>query len=209
MSFTSYSGFRQEVADFLTWTDFTTAQLDSLIRIAEPMVNSVLRVREMEKTLLQTVTSAGEAAVPTDYLEMKNAYIDGTPIKVLGRASPELIFHAFPNRSQQDAGNSRPVFARQAGSFIFGPAQGEGDLMKGVYYGKPASSYMADSQTIHATFSAYAQVYLFAAAVNSEPYIGRDERVALWKSKYDEALALANGEITREAQSGPLTARVT
>lgn len=202
MAFTSYSGFRDEVKGWLDWTDATTAQLDSLIRMAEPMINSVLRVREMEKTLAATVNSSGEAAVPSDYMDMKNAYIDGTLITVLERTSVDYVFHAFPNRTAQNSNYKRAKFARNGPSFIFGPTQGDGSVMRGFYYSKPAATFMADSQTIHATFTAYAQVYLFGTLSEAEPYIGRDNRIATWKTKYTEVLSLANGETNREAQSG-------
>jgi hypothetical protein len=202
MSFTDYSGFRQEVKQFLDWSDATTTQLDSLIRVAEPMINSVLRVREMERTLEATVDAAGTAAVPSDYLELKNAYIDGSPIKVLERSSVDRIFHRFANRSMQDANAAAPEVARDGSSFIFGPVQGEGSVMKGRYYGDPASQLMADSGTIHATFSKYAQVYLFGVAANAAAYTGEDARIQVWKQAFAEALALANGLTDKESQSG-------
>lgn len=210
MSFTTYSGFVNEVKAFMDWSDATTSQIDSLIRMAEPMINSMLRVREMEATLVATVNSSGEAAVPSDYLEMKNAYIDGSRIKVLERSTVDYIFHAFPERTEHDSNQVRPKFARNGASFIFGPAQGDGDVLKGVYYKKPATTFMADSQTVHAAFLAYAQVYLFGVCANAEPYIGRDERIPTWKSAYDNALGIANGDTRREAASGgALTAGVS
>lgn len=198
MSFTTYSGY---VNELLAWPDvsLTTAQVTSLIGVSERQVNNVLRVRPMETALNATVVTAGTAALPADYVELKHAYINASPkIRPLKRATADEIYHAYPDRTA-DA-EAECLIAREGSDFIFGPAAGTGDVVKGIYYARPIS--MADNTTTTPTFSLYPQVYLYAALANLEPYIGRDPRIQTWQSFFKQALDLANGEDARELGSG-------
>lgn len=205
MPFTSYSGFVNEI---LSWADvsLTTAQVTSLIGVSERQVNEVLRVRQMEAALASTANTAGAAALPADYVELKSAYINASPIRPLKRATSDEIYHAYPDRTPQ--AEAECLIAREGSSFIFGPSAQVGDIVQGIYYARPIS--MADNTTITTTFSSYPQVYLYAALSNLEPFIGRDPRIQTWASFFQNALNMANGEDARELASGTaLQARVT
>lgn len=207
MPFTSYSGYVNEI---LSWAQpsstMTTAQVTSLIGVSERQVNQKLRVRPMETALAATVVTAGTAAVPADYMELKYAYIAGTPTRPLKRSTPDAIYAKYPDRTPLALQES--LVAREGSSFIFGPAGQSGDVMTGIYYANPIS--MADNTTVTQTFSLYPQVYLYAALSNLEPFIGRDPRIQVWANYYLKALEDANGQDARESASGgSLQAQVT
>lgn len=197
MAFTSYGGFVNEI---LSWTDnpnITTAQATSLIAVSENVVNQLLRVREMESNLSINVASGGTAAIPADYIELKDAYIGGTPRLPLRRTTVDIIYDKYPDRSLI----SDPKYiAREGGNFIFGPNSTAGNVVSGIYYAKPIS--MASGQTVQSTFSSYPQVYLFAALSHAEPFIGRDPRIQTWEAFFKRALDQANGTVEKEAVSG-------
>ena len=198
MPFTSYSGFVNEI---LSWSDvsLTTAQVTSIIGVAERDVNEVLRVRTMETALATTANTAGAAALPADYVELKQAYINSSPvIRPLKRATADEIYHKYPDRTADSL--AEVLVAREGSNFIFGPCAQVGDVMTGIYYARPIS--MADNTTITSTFSSYPQVYLFAALSRLEPFIGRDPRIQTWESYYNRALSEANGQDARELASG-------
>jgi len=205
MSFTTYSGYVNEI---LSWsdTDLTTAQVTSLIGVSERQVNEVLRVRSMETALNQTLVTAGTAAIPADYVELKSAYINDTPSRPLRRSTADVIYAKYPDRTP--VAEAESLIAREGSNFIFGPPGQAGDVLNGIYYARPIS--MADGTTTQPTFSIYPQVYLYAALSNLEPFIGRDPRIQTWESYYNRALQQANGEDAREAASGgALQATVT
>lgn len=206
MPFTTYSAYVNEI---LSWSDvsLTTAQVTSLIGVSERQVNEVLRVRTMETALSQTANTAGQAALPADYVELKQAYIEDSPtIRPLKRATADEVYHKYPDRTA--AALSECLIAREGSNFIFGPAAQAGDVVKGIYYARPIS--MADGTTTQPTFSSYPQVYLYAALSNLEPFIGRDPRIQVWQSYYNSALQMANGEDAKEfASGGALQAVVT
>jgi len=190
MSFTDLAAFRLSISSHLDMgSTIPDSKLDDLIKIAENKVNKTLRVREMETALAQTINSSGQAALPSDYLVDKFAYINSSPVRKLIRKTPEWIYEKYPNR---DAGTEQ-YFAREGSNFIFGEAGTQDRVMKGIYYAKPT----AMASTINAVFTAYPEVYLFAALSECEPYIGRDSRIQLWEAKFKQVLDNAN-DITKE-----------
>jgi len=195
MSFTDLAAFRLTITTHLdVGSQIADSKLDDMIKIAENKVTKNLRVREMETALAATINSSGNAAVPTDYLEAKNAYINSTPVRKLERKTVEWIYDNFPTRT---AGVER-YFAREGSNFIFGEAGSEGRVMKGIYYAKPT----AMASTINAVFSSYPEVYLFAALSECEPFIGRDARTQLWEAKYQQVVDNANSQDRDEGFSG-------
>ena len=170
------------------------SSMADLVTIAENKVNKGLRVRDQETALAATINSNGQAAVPSDYLELKFAYINSNPVRKLERKKPEWIYDKYPTRTQGE----EQFIAREGSNFIFGEAGTEGRVVKGIYYAKPT----AMTSTINSVFSAYPEVYLFAALSECEAVIMRDNRVPLWEQKYQQYLAAANGQDRDEGWSG-------
>lgn len=194
---TDYSSFRTAVASWLDWSDSTTTSLNDLIEVGQNKVHKALRTRTMETAYSATINSSGQAALPSDYIEMKFAYINGSPVRKLTRKSAEWIYENYPVRS--DTGQEQ-YFAREGSNFIFGPAGGDGSLMKGIYYAK--SSSMSGGSTINSLFSAHPEIFLMATLSEAEPFIGRDERTAMWEAKFQQLVQIANSEAKAEDQSG-------
>lgn len=197
MAFTSLSGFKQAIIDHMALgaSDIPQSNLSDLVTIAENKVQKQLRVREMETSLAATLGATGTCSVPTDLLELKFSYMDTSPVRKLERKTAEWIYEKYPNRS---ASGTEFFVAREGSSFIFGERGTSGRVMKGSYYAKPT----AMSSTINSVFSAYPEVYLFAALSESEPFIGRDSRIPLWESKYQQYLQAANAQDKSEYHSG-------
>jgi len=192
----SYADFRTSLSTWADWTDSTTTNLNDLIQVGENVVYKRLRVRQMETALAATIATAGTATVPTDYLELKHAYINATPVRKLERKNAEWIYEKYPNRT---SGNELYT-AREGSNFIFGPAGTQGHVMTGIYYAKPTG--MASGSTINSVFSAHPEVFLFGTLSELEPFIGRDARIPVWKAKFEEYLAIANSEDKAENVSG-------
>jgi hypothetical protein len=196
MSWTSYTAFRTNVS---TWLDIGTSDLgatllDDLITTAEKRIYREVKAREMETALSSTISS-GAVTVPSDYGQMKYAYLDGTPTKPLERRSAEWIYNEYRTRSS----DAKPkFFAREGGSFIFGPYPDSGYLMKGIYYKK----FPALSTSLNDLFNNNPDLFLWAALAESESILGRDKRVALWEAKYQNSKNRINYEHEDEDMSG-------
>lgn len=192
-----FASFRTSIATWIDWTDSTTTHLNDLIEVGQNKVQRFLRIRAMETALAATINSSGQATVPSDYLEMKSAYIDSAPRRKLERKSVEFINEKFSDRSVT---SNEAYYAREGSNFIFGPAGGEGSVMKGVYYAKGSS--MAAGSTVNSIFTAAPEVFLFGVLSEAGPFIGQDARLPMWEGKFQQLLEAANLEAKKEDQSG-------
>lgn len=200
MPFTDdFSAFRASVSTWLDWSDSTTTKLNDLIIVGENKVHKTLRVREMESALATTCNSSGQAALPSDFIELIHAYIQGSPVVPLERISLEQMYRLFPNRTAT-TGTNRAYIAREGSNFILGNAGSSGDVVKGRYFAKPTS--MPGASTITSVFSAHPECYLFAALSEAEPFIGRDARLAIWESKFSQCVNASNEEYDDADKSG-------
>ena len=195
MTISTYAELQTSVA---SWLDVTSADLSStiadLITVAETRIFREARTKDME-TVLNAAIASGVLPLPAGYIELKFAYIDGSPVTHLERRSPEWIYGSYTQRS----GSGTPNFiAREATNFIFGPYPDSAYTVKGVYYKNigPLSS------AVHALFTNNPDLYLFACLAESIIVIGNDSRIALWETKYQKILADVNGMDKRENSSG-------
>lgn len=194
---TDYASFRAAVPRFIDWTDFTTTHVDDLIAVAERKVYKMLRTRANEIRFSLTAGSDGTVAVPADYEEMKHARIAASPVRRLTRASIEEVYEKYADRS---VSGSQRIFAREGDAFIFGPAGVSGNVMNGVYYRSGTS--MASTSTINSIFTAHPELFLMAAASESEAFIGMDSRIPVWEAKFQQLLNIANQAAKDEDLSG-------
>lgn len=195
-NFTSYAAFKTGIAAWLdvSATDLST-QIDDLITVGESRLFGDCRSTDMETALGATI-AGGVIAVPTSYISMKYAYVDGSPVQALERRTAEWIYQAYPQRSA----DAKPqYFARETTNFIFGPYPDSAYVIKGVYYKRLAS---ITGGTLNSLFTANPDLYLFAALSESEPILGRDERIPLWDSKYKQVLSGIMTEYLNEQYSG-------
>jgi hypothetical protein len=175
MAITTYAELQTAVSNWLHRADLASIVPD-LITIGENRIFREVRVRVMESALNGTMAS-GVLAVPADYLELKSAYIDGTPVSQLQRSTLTQIYSEYPLRSS----TCKPTkIARQGDNFIFGPYPDGDYTVKGIYYAKPTSI----ATTANSLFLANPDLYLFAALSEASAFIKNDARIQLWESKY-------------------------
>lgn len=202
MSISTFAELKTSVQSWLHRSDLTSVAED-FIMMAEWKINRLLRISAMEADLNVTIAS-GVAACPADYVQLKFAYVDGTPIGKLNRKTAEWIYSNFTTRSA----NGKPqTIARQGTNFIFGPYPNSNYTIKGVYYKRldplttsnPTNFYITDAPDL----------LLYGALMEAAPYMKGDSRIPVWQAKFAEALGQVQGETDREEVSGgPLIATV-
>lgn len=176
---TDFATLKTEVAAWLNRSDLTN-EVPGFIQLGEFRVYRDLRVRQMEAALSAAISS-GVLAVPTGYLEMKFAYINGSPMQKLQRKDAEWIYYNYPTRS---ADGTPRFFAREATNFIFGPYPDSGYTVKGVYYKKLDA--LSVSNTSNWLVTDVPDLILFASLCEAAPFLQDDTRVALWEKKYEQ-----------------------
>jgi hypothetical protein len=166
---------------------FATNQLDDLVMIGEKWINRNVRATEMETAMSVAISGSGTATVPTGFLGLKNAYVDGTPTQKLYVVSIGQLLDKYPMRSS----DSKPKFvAYDVALFQFGPFPDSTYTVKGTYYKRQGPL----SSSVYDLFSNNPDLFLFAALCESEPVFGRDERMPMWKAKRDEIAQQINVE---------------
>ncbi len=202
MSITTYSELQTAVSNWLARSDMASI-IPDLIRLGEKRINRDLRIRAMEESLDETIAS-GIITVPSDYIALKHAYIDGSPTQWLERKSAEWIYQYYPTR----AADAKPCYiAREGDNFIFGPYPDSGYNVKGVYYKKITD--LSDANPTNWFLTNAPDLLLFAALSEAESYIMNDERILIWENKYQMVRSQIQSEDDRENNAGSiLSARV-
>jgi len=178
MSIASYSELKTAVANWLNRSDLTSYVPD-FIALGEARIYREIRIRTMEASLSSAISS-GVVAVPNDYVELKYAYVDGSPTRQLLRATPDFIYANYPTRSA----TSKPSYiARESSNFIFGPYPDSAYTIKGIYYKRLTA--LSDSNTTNWFTTNAPGILLWAALCEAEPFLKNDARIQLWQAKYE------------------------
>lgn len=191
---TGYTTLETAVTDYLARSDLTS-WTPNFVQNAESKIYKRLRTRSME-TALSVSISSGVAAVPSDYLELKYAYVDGSPIQWLDATTPEEVYRSYPVRS---ASGKPTLIAREAGNFIFGPFPDDTYTVKGIYYAKPDD---LRTTTVNALIQDHPDLFLYGSLLEAEPFLKNDNRITVWKSFYDDAWNSIKESERRENISG-------
>lgn len=177
MALTTYSELKTAISNWTHRGDIAT-YADDLVTLAEARINREVRSTEMETAMSVTISS-GVAAVPTGFLELRHAYVDGSPTQKLYVKSTADIYDKYPNR----ASTGKPSYiAYDAGNFIFGPYPDSNYTIKGTYFKLQGPL----SSAVYALFTTNPDLFLFAALAESAPFLVNDKRVQLWEAKYQQ-----------------------
>jgi hypothetical protein len=203
MSITSYSELQTRVANWVNRSDLTSF-IPDFIMLGEMRIYRKLRIRAME-TALSSAISSGVIAVPDGYVELKYAYVDGTPVQRLTVKDPGWIYEYYPTRSA----DGKPNFmAREIDNFIFGPYPDSAYTIKGVYYKRLDA--LSNSNTTNWFITNAPDLLLFAALAETEMFLKNDDRVPAWIAKYTEIENQIQAQDKMEAHSGsPLQTTVS
>ena len=195
MSIATYSELQTAVGNWLNRGDLSS-YIPDFITLGENRIYRELRIRTME-TALSSAISSGVVALPSDYIGLKSAYVDGSPTQWLERSSVESIYEKYPTRSS----NGKPKFiAREGSNFIFGPYPDSAYTIKGIYY-KRLTTLSVSNTTNWFTTNAPG-ILLYASLLAAEPFIKNDPRLILWQGEYDKERAGIQFEDDREGLSG-------
>lgn len=195
MSISSYSELQTAVGNWLNRSDLTS-YIPDFIMLGERRIYRTLRIRTMETALSSTISS-GVIAVPSDYVELKFSYVDGTPTQFLQRKKAEFIYEKYPTRSS----TAKPKYiAREGSNFIFGPYADSAYTVKGIYYAR--LSALSGSNTTNWFTTNAPDILLWAALCAAEPFLRNDERLAMWNAQFDASAKSIQAEDDQEDHSG-------
>ena len=203
MAISTYPDVRSAVWDLLdiTATAYSTSKTDAILASSEEMIlrDKDMRVRKMETALSGTIVS-GVLALPADYLELKNAYLDTNPTTPLQRKSADWIYQKYPTRSS----DGKPKFiAREGENFIFGPYADSNYPVKGTYYARTVVA--GTSAALAGVLATFPMLLVYHGAAQVDKVLGREARSGIWLASYKELRdTIIEGDRDEGFSGGPL-----
>ena len=198
MSITTYTNLQSSVADWLLRDDLT-AVIPSFISLAEANLNRDARHWRMEKRSTATLDSQ-YSSLPADFLEpIRLSITSGTTSELQIVSQPDMV--DLRARSTNTSGVPR-YYAMTAGEIEVVPSPSGDFRLEMTYFARlPA---LSDSNADNWILTYYPDAYLYATLLQAAPYLKDDERVGLWKSLYDGAVAgiIADGVRAKFGGSG-------
>ena len=199
---TSYSTLQTAVTDYLARSDLSSWVPNFIQNCEERFYRDPLNVGAWMESALNISNDAttGLAAVPTDYLRLKNAYLSGILAPPLVRVSLEQLYARYPRSGTL----SQPQYiARDGSNFVFGPVPSGSYTIVGTYYAKPVLlRNFASDAAAHWMIVNAPDLLLYGALLEAEPFLKNDQRLVLWKSAYDMAVDTYRRMQAEEDQSG-------
>ncbi len=208
MSLSTYTELKAAVADWLNRTGQADleARAGDFILLFESLFDKQ-DIRHPKAVVRATATISGEyTALPTDFVEMQRLRTTG------GSSGWATHRYITPEELEDDkAGNDaadRPHLFSVVGNEIqIRPYSASGTYtLEMVYWAKLTK--LGEAQASNWLLAEAPEAYLFGALCEATPFIRDDERVALWTTKRDTAVASLRSAAERAAlTSGTLKPR--
>jgi hypothetical protein len=198
MAINTFTTLRTAVADFLNRDDLTSA-IGNFIALAEAQINRDVRHWKMEKRVsVWRIAGTEYSPVPADWMETIRFHVkdNGTsPLNLISRASM-----ADKRASNEDASGTPTHYTHADGQFQFYPTPSATGNTELLYY--PKTTALSSSNADNWLLLEAPDVYLYGALLHSAPYLGEDERVAIWAQMYGAAVARLNEVSDKSRFSG-------
>ena len=184
MALTTYTELKASLANWLNRSDLTTEIGDDFIKLAEADFNSKLRVRAMITQVSITV-DAETAALPTDFLQIRDFYI------LAGQTKTPLVY-ATP--ASMDATSGTSTSGRPSSFTILG------DTVR--FSPKPDATYTAvmnyfkkfpaltSSVSTNYILGSHPAIYLYGSLFHAANFLGgiNPQQVQTWQQMYATAM---------------------
>jgi hypothetical protein len=204
MALATYSDLQTTVANYLGRSDLTS-QIPDFINLAELRLSRDVRTRRMLKTVTTTMVVADPTiGLPTDFLSIRDVFIQGTPRTVLSYISPAI----FSSNSRADE-VGLPVFYTMRGNELeLAPKPDSTYVVQMLYYSKPTE--LSSTTSTNEFLANYPDALLYATLLEAEPYLMNDPRTQTWSSLYNQSITRINTSDEESEFSGvPLVMTVT
>ena len=177
MAFTDYTSLQAEVADYLARSNLNN-KIPSFIRLFEVKMQRRLREGGNEKIVTVTPDLNGYITLPDDYQEWRSLNVQGQSGK-LDFLTPDAAQDLYGST----AGVTRAFTIIGNTILVFPSTQSPMSLI--YYAGIPA---LSAAISINWLLTKHPDLYLYGSLAEAEPFLGNDNRLALWKGLYEESL---------------------
>lgn len=198
----SYSTLLTEAGEYLKRSNLTAFIPGFVQRWEEKFYRQPKNFgRWMETSGTIGTIASSVVAVPSDYLGLKIAYVNGERQPPLERKSLTQLYGRYPRGVTE---TSVPQWiSRDGTNFVFGPLPDSAYTIKGTYWAKPTvlRSFASDAAANWLIVNA-PDLVLYGTLLQAEPFSKNDARIAVWQSLYNDALADYRDLHKEEDESG-------
>ncbi len=200
MAINTFTTLKTAVADFLNRDDLTSV-IENFIVLAESQTNRDIRHWKMEKRSSGQQDAGDEySQVPADWMETIRFHVtdNGTsPLDLISRKAME-----DKRAGAEDVTGIPRYYTHADGQFQLYPTPSATTNTELLYYAKPSA--LSSSNADNWLLLEAPDVYLYGVLLHSAPYLGEDERVAIWAQMYSAAVTQLNksSEDARYSGSG-------
>lgn len=176
----SFNALQTEVAAWLNRDDLT-ARIPGFVRLFESRINRILRTPDMETSVILSVSSE-DTQLPSDFLQMRELYVEGTPRRSLRNMSPDGMASEFSG-----VAGCPLAYAITGRVLKLAPPPSDTVALRLVYFARIGS--LTDANPSNWLLIQAPDLYLYGTLLQAAAFIDDPERIAQWKAAHDEALA--------------------
>jgi hypothetical protein len=204
MAYTNYTDLQASVANYLGRSDLTSV-IPDFIRFAEIRLARDLRTRLMLKSATApTVAADARVALPTDFLEIRDLFVQGNPRMPVTYLSPS----AFTRDARADESGLPVFYTVLASEFQFAPQPDTVYTLEILYYAKP--TVLSNATPSNVFLANYPDALLYGSLIEAEPYLINDARSQTWATLYDRAVKnISDADQGGEYSGIPLQMKLT
>jgi hypothetical protein len=199
VSITNYAELKSAIGDFLNRDDLT-AVIPTFISLGEARIARDLNHWKQEKRVTTDIDERYED-LPNDWISIIQVqHTDGGVIS--SASSSEMADY----RAQSNTPAKPRYWRLTANEMEFYPIPDATYNITMLYRARIPALTDADPSNWLLTYSP--DVVLYAALMQSAPYLADDARVAVWGSMYQSGVEALNNESAQAQVSGPLSMRI-
>jgi hypothetical protein len=201
MALATYSDLQTSIANYLARSDLTT-QIPDFIRLTEIRLRRDVRIRQMLK-LSYTSMTGSTVGLPSDFLEMRNLYLETNPEQPLTYQTPSIFTR---DGLAQESGQPKN-YTILSNEIQVSPAPNGTFNVYMLYYAAPA--FLSNSNTSNVFMAECPDLLLYGSLVEAEPYLMNDNRLGVWAGMFQRGLeSLTTSDDRGEYSGAPISMKV-
>ena len=199
MSLDNFTNLKIEIQNYLDEDEYTS-EVETWISLAESQHKLDVRIRDMiKRSQASASTSSRYLALPAGYAgPMLTVRLLSSPVHYVKYISTDQMSREI----RSDSG--KPEFFTVHEEIEFNRICDSAYTVEMVAFHDLTP--LSAENTSNAILTKWPGLYLFGALKEAEPFIDNDERMPLWKAKYDELVAKVNMNYQRSQTSSVLQA---
>jgi hypothetical protein len=151
-----------------------------------------------------TVAGDPRISLPSDFLEIRDLFVQGNPRMPLTYLSPS----AFTRDARADESGLPVFYTVLTSEFQFGPKPDTDYSLEILYYAKP--TVLSSTTPSNVFLANYPDALLYGALIEAEPYLINDARSQTWATLYDRAIKnISDADQGGEYSGIPLQMKIT